>query len=95
MDREHLRLRDAAAALDVSARAHPEELDLHELRGRLADVGDALEAIEALEAITVAAGVVWGDPTVTTDSVPTTRLARLRAFLAAKFLGGNEWPVGR
>jgi hypothetical protein len=41
------RLRDAAAALHAAARVHPDELDLRELRGRLADVEDALEALEA------------------------------------------------
>ena len=39
------RLRDAAAALDAAARAHPGELDLHELRRWWAEIGDALEAL--------------------------------------------------
>ena len=45
----HARLWDAAAALDVAARGHPDELDLGEVRRCWADVGDALEALEALD----------------------------------------------
>jgi hypothetical protein len=40
------RLRDAAAALNVAARSHPDELNLDEVHGRWAEVGDALEALE-------------------------------------------------
>jgi hypothetical protein len=45
----HDRLRDAAAALNVAGRSHPDELDLGELRRCWAEVGDALEALEAGE----------------------------------------------
>jgi hypothetical protein len=46
MEPEELhRLPDAAAALNAAARSHPDELNLVEVRHRLAEVEDAYEAL--------------------------------------------------
>lgn len=41
------RLRDAAAALNAAAAAHPDEVDVDELRRGCAELGDALDCLEA------------------------------------------------